>query len=104
MKRALIGLSLVSFLQVGAFAATFEGYVSEAHCGAKHDAVSQANSKCIAGCLKHGSDPVLVRDGKVLQFDADSKEKAKAFAGQKVKIDGDLSGDTVKISDISKGD
>lgn len=86
-----------------AFAEDITGYVSDAHCGAKHSTVSAANSKCVAGCLK-GGDPVLVSNGKVLTFDADSKEKAKAHAGENVKIDGSLEGDTVKISSISKAE
>ena len=102
MRKVLLS-SVVLIISVGgAFGETVEGYISDAHCGAKHDSVSEANSKCVAGCIKH-SDPVLVKEGKVLQFDADSKEKAKAFAGEKVKIDGDVSGDVIKITAISKG-
>jgi hypothetical protein len=52
-------------------------------------------------CIKGGADPVFVHEGKVLKFDADSKEKAKSFAGKEVKIDGSLSGDTVTITSIS---
>ncbi|MBV9033919.1 MAG: hypothetical protein JO182_05445 [Acidobacteriaceae bacterium] len=80
------------------------GYVSEAHCGAKHSSVSEANSKCIAGCLKGGADPVLVRYGKILTFDTDSKEKAKAFAGQNVKVNGTVEGSMIKVESISKAE
>jgi hypothetical protein len=40
-------------MALGALASGEEvtGYVSEAHCGAKHSSVSEANSKCIADCL-----------------------------------------------------
>ena len=85
---------------LGAFAEDISGYVSDAHCGAKHDAVSEANTKCVKGCLKGGSDPVLVSNGKVMKFDADSKEKAMAHAGEMVKIDGSMEGDSVKINSI----
>ena len=57
-------------------------------------------TKCVNGCLKGGSDPVLVSDGKVMKFDADSKEKALAHAGEMVKIDGSMEGDSVKINSI----
>ena len=66
--------------------------------------MSEANSKCIAGCLKGGADPVLVRDGKILTFDADSKEKAKAFAGQNVKVNGTVEGSMIKAESISKAE
>jgi hypothetical protein len=39
-----------------------------------------------------------------MKFDADSKEKAKAFAGQSVKIDGTMDGDVVKITSIDKAE
>lgn len=78
------------------------GYVSEAHCGAAHNAPSEANTKCINVCLKQGHDPVLVSNGKVLKFDGASKDKAKAYAGQNVRIDGSMDGDTVKINSIDK--
>jgi hypothetical protein len=40
----------------------------------------------------------------VLTFDADSKEKAKAFAGQNVKIDGSVDGSVVKVNSIQKAE
>ncbi len=104
MKKVLLSFLLLTSYGALASADTINGYVSESHCGAKHSAVSAANSKCIAVCLKKGSDPVLVRDGKVLAFDADSKEKAKAFAGETVSIDGSIDGGVVKISSINKAD
>lgn len=83
-----------------AMADSITGYVSESHCGAKHSSVSDANTKCINGCLKGGSDPVLVSNGKVYKFDDASKDKAKALAGQNVTVDGSISGDTVTVNTI----
>ncbi len=96
---SVLAASLCSF---GAFADELSGYVSDAHCGAAHNSPSAANTQCINKCLKGGSDPVLVSNGKVMKFDADSKEKARAFAGDNVKIDGTVEGDVVKISSIDK--
>jgi hypothetical protein len=56
----IIAISLGSL----AFGEDVAGYISEAGCGAKHHEVSEANSKCVAACLKKGSDPVLVRDDR----------------------------------------
>jgi uncharacterized protein YdeI (BOF family) len=103
MKKLVIGSFLaVSLCSMMAFAAEWTGYISDAHCGAAHDKVSEANTKCVDACLKKGSEPVFVHDGKVLKFDADSATKAKAFAGQEVKINGSLDGDTVKVESIEK--
>ncbi len=100
MKKLAFAVVLGSSFCLGAFADEMSGYISDAHCGAKHDAVSDANTKCINGCLKGGSDPVLVSDGKIIKFDADSKKQALAHAGETVKIDGTVTGDTVKINSI----
>ncbi|HEY6990530.1 MAG TPA: hypothetical protein VH369_19195 [Bryobacteraceae bacterium] len=105
MKKFVLATFLVASVgSVAALADQITGYVSEAGCGAKHSTVSAANTKCVEGCIKKGSDPVLVSEGKVMKFDADSKEKAKAFAGQNVKIDGTMDGDVVKISSIDKAE
>jgi hypothetical protein len=102
-KFALASFLTASLFSVAALADSMTGYVSDAHCGAKHDKVSAANTKCVVDmCIKGGADPVLVQDGKVLKFDADSAAKAKAFAGQEVKIDGTMEGDTIKITSIDK--
>ena len=104
MKKFVVATFLAASLcSVAAFADEMTGYISDAHCGAKHDKVSAANTKCVVDmCVKGGADPVLVKDGKVMKFDADSAAKAKPFAGQEVKIDGTLDGDTVKITSIDK--
>jgi lantibiotic modifying enzyme len=105
MKKFVLATFLVASVgSVAAVADSMTGYISEAGCGAKHAAVSAANTKCVEACIKKGSDPVLVSDGKVMKFDADSKEKAKAFAGQSVKIDGTMDGDVVKITSIDKAE
>lgn len=103
MKKLVFGsVVAVSLCSFAAFADNLTGYVSESHCAAKHDAPSAANTKCIQTCLKGGSDPVLVSEGKVYKFDAASRDKAIAHAGENVKIDGSLNGDTITISSIDK--
>jgi hypothetical protein len=102
MKKLVLASLFVATL--GSFAAMAEeltGYISDSHCGAKHHEVSEANTKCINSCLKNG-DAVLVVGDKVMKFDADSASKAKEFAGQNVKINASVDGDTVKISSIEK--
>ena len=102
MKKLILSAVLGSTFCFGAFAAEMSGYISEAHCGAKHAAVNEKNTACVEKCIKGGSDPVLVSDGKVMKFDADSKEKASAMAGKMVKIDGTMDGDMIKISSIDE--
>jgi|SRR5581483_2343079 len=103
MKKLIFSCALAVALAPGALLAEeITGYVSDAHCGAAHNAPSTANTKCIDKCLKGGSDPVLVSNGKVMKFDTESKDKAKSFAGENVRIDGTMDGDFVKINSIDK--
>jgi len=103
MRKLILASTLtISLCSFAAFADDLTGYISDAHCGAAHNAPSAGNTSCINKCLKGGSDPVLVSNGKVMQFDAASKDKAKAFAGDNVKIDGAVDGDVVKINAIEK--
>ena len=104
MKKLALGSFLtVSIFSFAAAADQVTGYISDAHCGAKHHAVSAANTKCVKDmCINGGADPVLVSEGKVTKFDDASKEKAKAFAGKNVSIDGSMEGDTLKINTIDE--
>lgn len=103
MKKLAFGC----FIAVSTFAFTaaadqMTGFISDSMCGAKHTTASAGNTKCVEKCINGGSDPVLVSDGKVVNLDADSKDKAKAFAGKNVTVDGTMSGDALKINSISE--
>ncbi len=100
-KFTLAFFAAASLFAFSASADQISGYISESHCGAKHDSPSAANTKCVETCLKGGSAPVLVQDGKVVTFDTDSQKKALAFAGKNVTIDGTKDGDVLKINSIS---
>jgi hypothetical protein len=103
MRKLIFCCTLAVALAPGALLADeITGYVSESHCGATHNAPSAANTQCVNKCLKGGSDPVLVSNGKVMKFDTSSKDKAKAFAGDNVRIDGTMDGEFVKINSIDK--
>jgi hypothetical protein len=104
MKKFCFGMSLsLCLFAAAAGAEEMTGYVSDAHCGAKHSSVSEANTKCVKDmCIKGGADPVLVVDGKVVKFDDASKQKAVAYAGKNVKVDGTMEGDLLKVSTINE--
>lgn len=81
-------------------AASMTGYISDAHCGAKHSA-EKPNAACAKKCVEGGADAVFVSQGKVYKIAADSKDKVASHVGEKVKVDGDVSGDTVTVESIS---
>ncbi|MFL6449367.1 MAG: hypothetical protein ACJ746_17045 [Bryobacteraceae bacterium] len=103
MKKAVaISVVALGMMSFSAFAEQMTGYISDSHCGKAHNKVSDANTACIKKCTGAGSDPVLVSDGNVMKFDADSKAQALAHIGEEVKIDGTVNGDVVKVSSIDK--
>jgi hypothetical protein len=104
MKKLLVGsVMLASFFTIGAVADEMTGFIGDSQC--KHDGSKEKDAACSKACIeKKGADPVFVSQGKVLTFDADSRDKAKALAGEKVTIDGSVSGDTVTIASIKKAE
>jgi hypothetical protein len=101
IKKLFIGSFVFSSLfAVSLLADDWTGFVSDAMCAGKHTGAGKGDAACAQKCIKGGSDPVFVSDGKVLKFDADSIAKAKEHAGESVKISGTLNGDTVTIASI----
>ena len=92
-----LGASLFSF---SAFAETWSGTISDAHCGAKHADASDKSKACVESCVKGGAAPVFVSDGKVLKISEDSKDKVMAHLGHKVTLTGKLDGDTVTVDSV----
>lgn len=104
MKKLLVGsVMLASFFTVSAMAEEWTGFIGDSQC--KHDGSTEKDAACSKACIeKKGADPVFVSNGKVMTFDSDSKEKAKALAGEKVTIDGSMNGDTITIASIKKAE
>jgi hypothetical protein len=77
------------------------GYVSDNHCGLKHMAGMGDDKSCTLMCVKDGKFVLADRDHKrVYQLDKTGQEKAREFAGQKVKMTGRVSGRTIKVTAI----
>lgn len=96
MKRLLLVMSMSA---LAAFAGEWKGVISDSHCGAKHTAGSDADRKCVQGCVKGGGQPVLVSDGKVLKI-ADPAKISEEHYGRKVIVTGSVSGDTVTVESV----
>jgi hypothetical protein len=98
MKKIAVLFALAA---TSAFAAEFNGFIADSHCGAKHAAGAEADAKCSQGCIKKGADAVLVtKDGTVYKIADDSQAKAKEFAGKTVSVNGTANGDTLTIESI----
>ena len=118
MKRVLINPGIVAALSlsmISAFATTVTaqkakakvsapksviGYISDSSCGLQHMA-GMDEKDCTLMCAKNGKFVLADRDGKVVyQLDSVGQDKAREFAGQKVKITGRISGKTIRVTAI----
>jgi hypothetical protein len=94
--------ALGATFSLAALADSWTAVVSDSMCGAQHSAASAEDKKCVEGCIKHhGSKPVLVVGDKVYKISADSEAKVMDHLGDKVKVEGTLSGDTITITSVS---
>ena len=75
------------------------GYISDSHCGAKGNNADHA--ACAKKCIGEGYKPVFVVGEKV--YAISNPEKVDKYIGDKVTIEGSMSGDTaIAIKKISK--
>ena len=80
---------------------TLTGYVSDNHCGLKHTSGMGDDKSCTLMCVKNGKFVLADRDHqRVYQLDKTGRERAREFAGQKVKVTGRVSGKTIRVTAI----
>jgi len=80
---------------------TVVGYISDNHCGLKHMAGMGDDKSCTLMCVKNGKFVLADRDHKrVYRLDKTGQEKAREFAGQKVKVTGRAVGKTIRVTAI----
>jgi hypothetical protein len=78
-------------------------------CGSSHkSAIEHAGKKltdreCTQACIKEGAKYVFVSGGKVYNIDNQDYAGLADHAGHKVTVKGEMTGDTIKVSDISMG-
>jgi len=114
MKLTSISLALVALLAASVTSigrnsksdpsadTSIVGYISDSSCGLKHMSGMGDDKNCTLVCVKGGGKFVLAdRDHKrVYQLDKVGQEKAREFAGQKVKVTGRVVGKTIRVSAI----
>ena len=118
MKKLLINLGILAALSLNtasllattgvnqktkaktAAAKTVIGYISDSSCGLQHMG-GMDDKDCTLMCAKNGKFILADRDHKVVyQLDRTGQEKAREFAGQKVKITGRIAGKTIRVTAI----
>ncbi|MFN7993449.1 MAG: DUF5818 domain-containing protein [Bryobacteraceae bacterium] len=101
MRKFVLGLACLVALAMTAMAAEVTGYISDAGCAKKQGAkaASDGHAGCAQGCIKKGDKAVLVTaDGKI--YAISNQDKVVEHAGHKVTLVGDVSGDSITVSDV----
>lgn len=116
MKK-LLSFSIVALFSLGTFgiasandnkanakAKTLTGTISDSHCKFDHGMATHGgkmtDAECVNACVKGGAKYVLADKADNKVYEIKNQEKAKAFAGKKVKITGEVSGDSVTVEQI----
>jgi hypothetical protein len=104
MRKSLLSIiGLISFSAASLRAQnaqSISGTISDSMCGAHHMMKNLTPAQCTRECVKQGSDYALVVGSKVYTLKGD-KAQIDKFAGQKVTIKGETSGDTITVKSIS---
>ena len=82
---------------------TYEGIITDAHCGAKHSAtVGMGAAECTRLCVHSGEHFALVDGDKTYTLEGNDSA-LKRMAGQRVKLLGTLSGQTISVASVGAG-
>jgi hypothetical protein len=107
MKACVLLVAAVLLAAVAPSAAdeTWSGQISDSMCKAKHEEAAEgagtmADRDCTLSCVKGGSKFVLVSDGKVYQIANQDIKDLTTHAGHKVKVSGELKGESITVSKI----
>jgi hypothetical protein len=100
MKKLSLVISLGAMFAAAGLAETLSGVVGDSMCGAKHAADGASDVACIKKCVKGGASPIIISDGKVYKLTADSQLKVMSMLGDKVVVNGKVSGDTIDIESV----
>ena len=80
---------------------TYEGMITDTHCGAKHSAAIGATATdCTIRCVRAGEQFVLVDSETIYLLDGDLGA-LKRVAGQRVRIVGTLNGKTISVTAVA---
>ncbi len=98
------GTSLLLMMATFATAApqTLTGVVTDDMCGKKHTMMpGKPDSECVRACIKAHAKYALLAGDKVYVLQGDAKQLDQ-LAGKKVKVNGDVTGTTVAVSNIAE--
>ena len=102
MRVFIAGLLASACLFAGA--STMTGWISDASCGASNASSKAESRECAERCIKDGAAAVFVSEADQKVYKIADKSKVLAHVKHKVKISGEVKGDTLSITEIKKAD
>jgi len=87
---------------------TWTGEISDSHCAAEHVPLAEGDPvlpspECVKICLRAAFKYVLVVDDKVYGIANQNYADLPKFAGQAVKVTGEMKDGTITISKVESG-
>ncbi|MGI9074969.1 MAG: hypothetical protein ACR2JB_27475 [Bryobacteraceae bacterium] len=112
MERLSIIVLATMLTSMSSFAAdqTWTGKISDSMCGATHKKTAEhgtsniSDRDCALACVKAGGRYVFVRKGTVYKIDNQDYAGLEEHAGQTVRLTGEMTGDTIRVSNIESAD
>jgi hypothetical protein len=101
MRQFTATLFLAAAMASGA---TMTGWISDASCGAANASAKPESRECAKSCLKNGAEPVFVSDGDSKVYRIAGKTDVTRHVDYKVKVTGEVKGDTITIGEIRKAE
>jgi hypothetical protein len=110
MKRTMLAaVAIVLGSAAAAFAAdqTFTGTIGDSKCGPSHKAMTEHNKDltdraCTEACVKGGAKYIFSSGGKVYTLENQNDPALAMYAGERVTVTGEVRGNTIAASKISK--
>jgi hypothetical protein len=101
MRKLTATLFLAAAMAPGA---SMTGWISDASCGASNANGTAASRECAKNCLNNGAAAVFVSDADGKVYKIEGKVDAKKHVDYKVKVTGDVKGDSITVQQIAKAD
>jgi hypothetical protein len=112
-RRALCGTFLAGallFSRPSSGETAFVGYITDTECGPDHapmiakGGMGADDRECTSRCVARGATFGFVDADRKTFFQLDDQDAPRPFAGQRVRIEGTLEGDTIRVRKITGAD
>ena len=101
MRKLTATLLAAAAMTLGA---DLTGWISDESCGVSNANSTAASRECAKNCIKNGAAAVFVTDGDNKVYKISGKVDVNAHIDAKVKVKGDVKGDTITIQEIRKAE